>query len=321
MVTRKESEVADLVGRRLEDKAGLDEDHAFHTQLLEYSENELYDAHTDCNINGQENDRAGTSLIYLAEPEGGGETSFPELGISVKAKKGMGLFFGSLNSRGKCNKQTTHVGAQVTKGKKRVLQRWYYDKQLALTPRSSRILTRAVAGGNTDNILCDNGNNCRHYMYNQSRVKGYNLGQKGFDLMTAGKMDEAEKVLKEALTYWPWDAQSHSFLGEVMKQKGDKESAITHFKAALETAGKYPDPHWFLGDFALNDKNLEEAAYSFQNVVDVQPRHANAWILLATALHGQGKSKDALEAAKKHLRIAPGDEYAKHLKNEINAAL
>ena len=104
MVTRKEASIADLVGRRVEDKTGLDEDHAFHTQLLEYSQDELYEAHTDCS-NGQTNDRAGTSLIYLTDPEGGGETSFPELGISIKPKKGMGLFFGSLDTRGRTGNQ------------------------------------------------------------------------------------------------------------------------------------------------------------------------------------------------------------------------
>jgi hypothetical protein len=85
-------------------KTGLDEDHAFHIQLLEYSQDELYEAHTDCS-NGQTNDRAGTSLIYLTDPEGGGETSFPELGISIKPKKGMGLFFGSLDTRGRTGNQ------------------------------------------------------------------------------------------------------------------------------------------------------------------------------------------------------------------------
>jgi hypothetical protein len=146
MVVRKEDETADLVGRRVEEQAGLDEDHAFHTQLLEYSENELYEAHTDCTPSDRSdhNDRAGTSLIYLSDVEGGGETAFPELGFAVKPKKGMGLFFGSLDKYGKCNDLTKHIGAEVTKGEKRVLQRWYYEKYM-------------IPSGDTDRVLCDIG--------------------------------------------------------------------------------------------------------------------------------------------------------------------
>ena len=288
-------------------KTGLDEDHAFHIQLLEYSQDELYEAHTDCS-NGQTNDRAGTSLIYLTDPEGGGETSFPELGISIKPKKGMGLFFGSLDRYGKCNMKTTHVGAQVTKGEKRVLQRWYYNKFL-------------VPAGDTDAVLCDIGNNCRHYMYNQTRVKGYKLGQKGGKLKNEGKDKEAELVLREALTYWPWDPMTNAFLAEVLKNKGDKEGAIKHFKAATEIAGKYPEPYWFLGDFNLNDGKFEEAEYNFRKVVTSSPKDQDGWFMLAQALKGQGRSKEALKAVQAHMRINPDDGDGKDLIQQIKAKM
>ena len=124
--------------------------------------------------------------------EGGGETGFPALGISIKPKKGMGLFFGSKDKNGKCNKKTQHIGAQVTKGEKRVLQRWYYETYL-------------VPAGDADTVLCGLGNNCRHYMYNQSRVKGYHLSRDAGKLKDARKWDEAEAMLRESLEHWPWD--------------------------------------------------------------------------------------------------------------------
>jgi tetratricopeptide (TPR) repeat protein len=306
MVTRKEAEIADLVGRRVEEQAGLDEDHAFHTQLLEYSQSELYEAHTDCS--GSANDRAGTSLIYLTDVEGGGETGFPELGISVKPKKGMGLFFGSLDKYGKCNQMTKHVGAQVTKGEKRVLQRWYYNNFL-------------VPAGDTDSVLCDIGNNCRHYMYNQTRVKGYKLGQKGGELKANGKMEEAEKTLKEALTYWPWDPMTNAFLGEVLKAKGDKKGSIKHFTAAVEIAGKFPDPYWFLGEFNLQDKKFDEAEHNFRKVVASTPKDQDGWYFLAQALQGQSRNKEALKAVMTHLRINPGDQDGVQLRQAIQASL
>ena len=91
---------AETVGQTVEQEGGVVGARALPAQLLEYSENELYEVHTDCN--NAANDRAGTSLIFLTDVEGGGETGFPALGISIKPKKGMGLLFGSKDKNGKC---------------------------------------------------------------------------------------------------------------------------------------------------------------------------------------------------------------------------
>ena len=112
-------------------QAGLNEDHSYHTQILEYSQGELYQKHEDCN--NAANDRAGTSLMFLTDVEDGGETGFPRLGIKVKARKGTAVFFGSLDSEGRCDKLTQHVGEKVNVGTKTVLQRWYYQELLVRT--------------------------------------------------------------------------------------------------------------------------------------------------------------------------------------------
>jgi hypothetical protein len=58
MVTKKEDETADEVGRRMEAQAGLNLAHAYFTQLLEYSQGEFYEVHTDCSEGGNDpNDR------------------------------------------------------------------------------------------------------------------------------------------------------------------------------------------------------------------------------------------------------------------------
>ena len=64
----------------------------------------------------------------------------------------------------RCDHRTKHMAHKVVHGTKRVLQRWYYQRWLV------------PAGDPEDTILCDVGSNCRHYLYNRSRVIGVKLG-------------------------------------------------------------------------------------------------------------------------------------------------
>jgi prolyl 4-hydroxylase len=77
MIAKGEDPLVDMVGKRMDVDLGLDENHAYHSQLLEYSEGEEYSPHKDCS--NAENDRAGTALIYLTDVAEGGETAFPNL--------------------------------------------------------------------------------------------------------------------------------------------------------------------------------------------------------------------------------------------------
>ena len=77
--------IVDTIGKRV-DEAAMSEDNAYHTQILEYKQNEDYRVHTDCN--NAANDRAATLLIYLKDTAEGGETSFPRQRVAVKPVKG-----------------------------------------------------------------------------------------------------------------------------------------------------------------------------------------------------------------------------------------
>ena len=104
------------------------EDNGYHTQILEYKQNEDYRVHTDCN--NAANDRAATLLVYLKDTEEGGETTFPRQKVAVKPRKGTAVFFGSLDPKGQCSKNADHAAAPVLKGGKTTIQRWYYEKNL-----------------------------------------------------------------------------------------------------------------------------------------------------------------------------------------------
>lgn len=57
---------------------------------------------------------------------------------------------------------------------------------------------------------------------------------KGACLFQRGRLDEAQKVLEEALTLNPSPELSHYYLGRILEKKGDKDKALDHYREALK---------------------------------------------------------------------------------------
>ena len=84
-----------------------------------------YKNHTDCTVGQDEKrDRYATILVYLKDVAEGGETAFPELGLSVTPKKGLALVWNSMTEDGQCDPSSIHNAAKVIQGHKYILQRW-----------------------------------------------------------------------------------------------------------------------------------------------------------------------------------------------------
>lgn len=100
-------------------------------QVLRYAVGAEYKPHNDyfssedpsqaSNINRGGN-RIATILTYLNDVPAGGGTIFPEMGIEVRPKKGMAIFFGYTA----CNQSTMslHGGSPVVSGEKWVAVKW-----------------------------------------------------------------------------------------------------------------------------------------------------------------------------------------------------
>jgi hypothetical protein len=187
-----ENSIVDGVERLLDSSLGLPISHAYHTQLIEYKEGQLYESHTDCVtpvaiqapikphiLYGDErdflhmaaraaplrdrlNDRAVTVLIYLNNNNDGltgGETVFTELGISVQPRRGRALIWSSLiehdNGTTSCDPLTRHKANPVITGTKTVYQKWYHSRPM-------------VAIASQDMVRCDRSTSCREYIYSNN---------------------------------------------------------------------------------------------------------------------------------------------------------
>jgi hypothetical protein len=83
-------------------------------------------------------ERIITFLVYLNDDYGGGNTDFPELGISHKGKRGEGLLFVNALPNGSPDVRMVHAGRPPTNGEKWIVSQFIRNRA-ALNARAERV--------------------------------------------------------------------------------------------------------------------------------------------------------------------------------------
>jgi prolyl 4-hydroxylase len=123
VVRRIEERIARLLNWPVENGEGL--------QVLHYRPGAEYKPHYDYfdpkepgtpTILRRGGQRVGTLVMYLAEPEKGGGTTFPDVNLEVYPKRGHAVFFSY--ERPHPSTRTLHGGAPVLAGEKWIATKW-----------------------------------------------------------------------------------------------------------------------------------------------------------------------------------------------------
>ena len=129
----------DEVPARLSERAAMVSElpmsNAERWQLAQYDENCEYKLHVD--TVPEFNDlapggRFSTLLLYLDEPDEGGTTDFPDLGLRIKPETGTALYFRNVREPVsdpfalETHESSAHAGAPVLKGAKHIATRWVH---------------------------------------------------------------------------------------------------------------------------------------------------------------------------------------------------
>ena len=128
---RGEHELIRRVEQRIADLVRWPVDHGEGLQVLRYRPGAEYRPHHDYfdpaqagtpRILQRGGQRVGTLVMYLNTPEGGGGTTFPDVGLEVAPVRGNAVFFSY--DRAHPNTKTLHGGAPVVAGEKWVATKW-----------------------------------------------------------------------------------------------------------------------------------------------------------------------------------------------------
>lgn len=122
-----ESPAIHALNRRVGAASGTLTEQGEPLQVLRYREGQEYKPHTDA-IPGLENQRVMTMLVYLNEDFEGGETDFPELGITIRPRRGEGLLFRNVDDEGRPDPSLLHAGVPVRTGVKLLASRWIREQ-------------------------------------------------------------------------------------------------------------------------------------------------------------------------------------------------
>lgn len=119
----EEDLVINRINRRIAAASGTRYEQGEPLHMLRYAPGQEYRPHVDA-LPGVANQRLWTMLVYLNDGYRGGETDFPELGITIGGAMGDALLFRNLDDDGRPDPLTRHAGLPVTSGTKWLATRW-----------------------------------------------------------------------------------------------------------------------------------------------------------------------------------------------------
>ena len=137
----------------------------------------------------------------------------------------------------------------------------------------------------------------------------------GVCLQVQGK--DGLAALQKAAELLPDDADSHSNLGNALKDLGQLGDAVASYRRALEIKPDYAEAHCNLGVALKGLGQLDDAVASYRRALEIRPDYAEVHNNLGNGLADLGQPDDAVASYRRALKIKP--DYAEAHNNLGNA--
>ncbi len=131
-------------------------------------------------------------------------------------------------------------------------------------------------------------------------------------LQGLGRYDEAALLFQEAEAIEPNPARSHARWGSLAVDRGEYALAVRHYRIALEADPASSEAHHGLGLALLEQGLLDLAETALREGLRVTPWQAAPWVALARLQGERGDFEQSCESARTALEIQPrfADAYA-----------
>jgi prolyl 4-hydroxylase len=134
---RLEDRANQMVEAKINRLTGIDPTHGETIQGQRYAVGQQFKPHHDffyktqaywAEMEKQGGQRTWTAMIFLNEPEAGGQTYFPKANVRVTPRTGNLLLWNNLDQYGEPNMYSLHTGCPVEAGTKYVITKWYRER-------------------------------------------------------------------------------------------------------------------------------------------------------------------------------------------------
>jgi tetratricopeptide (TPR) repeat protein len=115
--------------------------------------------------------------------------------------------------------------------------------------------------------------------------------------------DDALREFRKAIALNPKDADAHLWLGDALRDQGQRDDAITEYRKALALEPKSIAVHTSLASELAREGKLEEAVALFREAVTLDPKYGPMHYNLGTALSNQGKLDEAIAEFRKAIAL------------------
>ncbi len=134
-------------------------------------------------------------------------------------------------------------------------------------------------------------------------------------LQSQGK--DALPAMQKLAELFPDDADTHSNLGNALRDLGQLDGAVASYRRVLEIKPDYAEVHYSLGNVLRDLGQLDDAVACYRRMLEIMPNQAEVHSILGNILRDLGKLDDAVASCRRALEINP--EFAEAHGNLGNA--
>jgi len=132
----------------------------------------------------------------------------------------------------------------------------------------------------------------------------YNLG---LALKNQGQLDQAIAHYRRAINIWPDYVEAHYNLGGAYIEKGEIDEALAEYRRAIEIRPEEADSHNNYGSALRELKQFDQAETEYKRALSLRPQYLEARLNLGSLLLQRGRTAEAITNLETARRLQPND--------------